>query len=105
MGGKSARVTPIWNSPLCRNFSTLSSPPCISSQMETLALACLALIPTTSSVSPSYSTLSHFLSHRSGLSNQSIPLVMALVRHLLPSTTSKEDLQALGGVLGLISST
>ena len=80
-----------------------SSPPCISSQMETLALACLALIPITSSVSPSYATLSHFLSHRSGLSNQTIPLVMALVRHLLPSTTSTEDLQALGGVLGLIS--
>ena len=79
-----------------------SAPPCISSQMETLALACLALVPLVKAAS-SLSTLSLFLSHRTGLSNQTIPLVLALLRHLLPSTTSNEDLQALAGVLGLVS--
>ena len=79
-----------------------SGPPCISSQMETLALACLALVPL-ANASSCLATLSLFLSHRTGLSNQTIPVVLALLRHLLPSTTSNEDLQALAGVLGLIS--
>merc|ERR1719341_2729569 len=79
-----------------------SAPPCISSQMETLALACLALVPL-DNASSSLATLSLFLSHRTGLSNQTIPVVLALLRHLLPSTTTNEDLQALAGVLGLIS--
>jgi len=79
-----------------------SAPPCISSQMETLALACLALVPLVNAAS-SLATLSLFLSHRTGLSNQTIPVVLALLRHLLPSTTSNEDLQALAGVLGLVS--
>jgi len=79
-----------------------SAPPCISSQMETLALACLALVPLVNTT-PSLATLSLFLSHRTGLSNQTIPVVLALLRHLLPSTTSNEELQALAGVLGLVS--
>ena len=79
-----------------------SAPPCISSQLETLALACLALVPVTNT-STCLAILSLFLSHRTGLSNQTIPLLLALLRHLLPSTTSNEGLQALAGVLGLIS--
>merc|ERR1712037_832668 len=79
-----------------------SAPPCISSQMETLALACLALVPL-ANASSSLATLSLFLSHRTGLSNQTIPVVLALLGHLLPSTMSNVELQALAGVLGLVS--
>ena len=78
-----------------------SRPALVAPQLEALGLSCLALLPPSSAL-PALAALTAFLAHRSSLSTQVVPLVVAVVRRLLPAVTSAAAGHALGRALGLL---
>jgi len=84
-------------------FSSLfSSSPCVSPNVEALCLGCLVFLP--KDMTPELlQVIATFLSHRTGLSTKTIPLVTALIRHCMSSDGSLPTIHALQNVLGLFS--
>jgi hypothetical protein len=82
--------------------SLFSSSPCVSSSLEALCLGCLVFLP--KEMAPELlQVIATFLSHRTGLSTKTIPLVTALIRHCISSDGSLPTLHSLQNVLGLFS--
>jgi len=79
-----------------------SSPPCVSTQTETLCLGTLLVLPSHRAPA-ALSALATFLSHRGTLSTRTIHITTLVIRNFLSNTASTPTLHALQRVLGLFS--